>query len=491
VAGEYDLGALPSGGSPGSGLAVAGQNVFVASSATGIHVLRAFQDESDPAGNAGRSLPVDTTDDVILAARLTAVETPGVSWEISADAGLNWQDIDSGTGWSPLAIPGTDLVWRSSHTWQGQNPTVDEVALDWLYQYGPITAITDVPDDQGGWVRLGLNRSGLDAVDEASTPVTGYQIYQRVDAAVLAAAAGDPAGDDPALTEDAARIMASFGSAAVRTAGDRTFVVGSSVDKAVGFPAGTWEAVGWVAATQSDTYTARVPTVADSTTAGTTWSVYLVTTHTITPSIWFASAPDSSYSVDNIAPGVPLGFATNTAAGAVSLDWFDSPEADFQFYRIYRDTDPGFVPSPATLLTETATSDLVDATPTPWDYHYKVSAVDHAGNESPAASPEATSDVGDTPLAGRVALNEAVPNPFNPSTVLAFSLPATMQARLTIHDVSGRIVRVLADGVMAAGRHEFTWDGSDHHSRRVASGVYFFSLEAGATAETRRMVMVK
>ena len=65
------------------------------------------------------------------------------------------------------------------------------------------------------------------------------------------------------------------------------------------------------------------------------WSVYYISAHTTTPSIFFDSPPDSGYSVDNIAPGVPLGMsvAYNTGSGN-ELAWDPSPEPDFQYYRM-------------------------------------------------------------------------------------------------------------------------------------------------------------
>jgi len=44
---------------------------------------------------------------------------------------------------------------------------------------------------------------------------------------------------------------------------------------------------------------------------------------------------------------------------------------------------------------------------------------------------------------------------------------------------------------MPAGRHEILWDGTDDNGRQAASGVYFYSLEAGGFSETRKMMMIK
>ena len=70
----------------------------------------------------------------------------------------------------------------------------------------------------------------------------------------------------------------------------------------------------------------------------------------------------------------------------------------------------------------------------------------------------------------------ARPNPFNPSTVLEFSLDVPSAVSFVIHDVQGRRVRVLTEGVMGAGRHTYRWDGLDQQGRACGSGVYFVHL---------------
>ena len=84
------------------------------------------------------------------------------------------------------------------------------------------------------------------------------------------------------------------------------------------------------------------------------------------------------------------------------------------------------------------------------------------------------------------------PNPFNPATVIAFELAGIAGVDLRIHDVSGRLVRVLLAGEeMAPGRHEVVWDGRDSGGRRAASGVYFCRMVTTEGSETQRMVMMK
>jgi len=84
------------------------------------------------------------------------------------------------------------------------------------------------------------------------------------------------------------------------------------------------------------------------------------------------------------------------------------------------------------------------------------------------------------------------PNPFNPQTTIAYDLPGEATVTLNVFDASGRLVRELVDGeVLTAGRYETMWNGRNDAGRQVASGVYFYCLEAGVYSETKRMVLLK
>jgi len=90
-----------------------------------------------------------------------------------------------------------------------------------------------------------------------------------------------------------------------------------------------------------------------------------------------------------------------------------------------------------------------------------------------------------------LALLGAVPNPFNPQTMVRFSLPAEQHVRLDIYDVQGRLVRTLVDGVRPAGMGEARWDGRDRTGRGVASGTYFARLQAGGIQQVGSLTLVR
>ena len=84
------------------------------------------------------------------------------------------------------------------------------------------------------------------------------------------------------------------------------------------------------------------------------------------------------------------------------------------------------------------------------------------------------------------------PNPFNPDTVIRFSLPQTEAVRLRVFDSMGRAVAGLVAGTLAAGHYQVFWDGRDDLGRAVASGIYFYRLVSSeGVVLTRKMVLLK
>lgn len=83
------------------------------------------------------------------------------------------------------------------------------------------------------------------------------------------------------------------------------------------------------------------------------------------------------------------------------------------------------------------------------------------------------------------------PNPFNPTTQIAFALPADGPANVSIYDTNGRLVRTLVNGVIEAGPHSVTWNGKSNAGVDVASGIYFYRLEAAGRELGGSMVLLK
>jgi hypothetical protein len=347
-----------------------------------------------------------------------------------------------------------------------------------------ILEVSDVPGDQGGKLRILVERSDRDSIDLFTGETASYGVWQRID-------------DEEALalrSEGPAETSDSFvpGIPLLLSKG-RRFIEAAPAGI---LPEGSWEYVGGFEATQSDEYVYRATTVADSSSEGPHYSVYLITAHSSDPLVWFASAPDSGFSVDNLPPGAPEGLAGEQSFDPVGLDltWDANEENDLSHYAVYRGTSEGFVPGAGNLVAAPDDAGWFDAE-WRWDsgYYYKVAAIDLHDNESGHAllRPDDVTGAGQPRVPEASYLAQNYPNPFNPVTKIAFGLKEGVSLQLRIYDASGRLVRTLVDGPRPAGHYTELWDGRDERGTAVASGIYFCRLDAAPFSETRKIVLLK
>ena len=85
----------------------------------------------------------------------------------------------------------------------------------------------------------------------------------------------------------------------------------------------------------------------------------------------------------------------------------------------------------------------------------------------------------------------ALPNPMTQRTFIKFGVPERTHVSLKIYDITGRLVRTLKDATLDAGYYTVTWDGRDNKGRPVATGVYFYRLEAAGKIATKKLVRLK
>jgi subtilisin family serine protease len=90
-----------------------------------------------------------------------------------------------------------------------------------------------------------------------------------------------------------------------------------------------------------------------------------------------------------------------------------------------------------------------------------------------------------------VVLHPAYPNPFNPTTTIAFELRDPVHVNLSVFNVRGQLVKTLVDERRAAGPWSVKWNGADRFGARVSSGVYVYRLIAGDVQRSRKMVLIK
>ena len=94
-------------------------------------------------------------------------------------------------------------------------------------------------------------------------------------------------------------------------------------------------------------------------------------------------------------------------------------------------------------------------------------------------------------LPTQFSLKQNVPNPFNPMTVIEYTLPTDAHVSLEIFNVNGQRVNMLVDEYKAAGRYHVTWHAVDQDGHPIASGLYFYRLQVGQFSSTRKMLLLK
>lgn len=90
-----------------------------------------------------------------------------------------------------------------------------------------------------------------------------------------------------------------------------------------------------------------------------------------------------------------------------------------------------------------------------------------------------------------LALHANVPNPFNPSTTFAFTIPRAASVRLSIYDVRGRLIARPLDAVLPAGDHSAKWDGRDRSGAEAPSGSYLAQVETPQGIRARKVQLVR
>jgi hypothetical protein len=298
-----------------------------------------------------------------------------------------------------------------------------------------VTAIVDVPDDQGGQAYVRFRRSKYDTGVLVGRPAEMYTVERR--------------------------------------------------------DSGIWTGVTSVAAYGQDFYQVLAQTLVDSTGADPGLTEFRVIGamdegNFLSESAW-------GYSVDNIAPGAPVGLVAEGDGGVVSLSWNANGESDLSCYAVYRDTmEFSEAGEPIGYTVEPYyEDDNVRVSGMQW---YRVTAIDTHENESAASSSVSSwaTGVGEGVAAFR--LGNAVPNPFNPITTIAYWVPehaAGTDVELTVYDVRGRLVRTLVHKPVDPGRHAVVWDGRDNSGAAVSSGVYLYRLEAEGYEAVRKVVLLK
>jgi len=105
--------------------------------------------------------------------------------------------------------------------------------------------------------------------------------------------------------------------------------------------------------------------------------------------------------------------------------------------------------------------------------------------------PQAAEGAFPIPLPTVFALGQNYPNPFKDHSTIRYQLPVETPVSLKVYNVTGQVVKELVQGKQKPGYYTAVWDGKDAHGRGVASGIYFYRLEAGEFRKIKKLVVVR
>lgn len=300
-----------------------------------------------------------------------------------------------------------------------------------LSEHPLIKKISDMPNDQGGWVKVEFLKSVFDT-DNLGLPTTNsVELY--------------------------------------------TVEISDGTD---------WIAAATTVAYGKDKYSILVPTIKDSTKYEHGLLEFRVIAGMEEGN--YVSQVVSGYSVDNLAPST----SSNLTGGlffdeSVKLNWQPIIDSDLESYSVYKSLDgssfelQGFIGD-----TTYYDNDIL-----PGNIFYYVKAVDRSGNESAPSNiiNFLITDVANgSSLPDKFSLEQNYPNPFNPSTLIKYEVPEPSNVKIEIFNMLGQRMAIIVNDHKTAGFYESTWN-----AQNLPSGVYFIYLSAESLSSNKNIIQVK
>jgi len=177
-----------------------------------------------------------------------------------------------------------------------------------------------------------------------------------------------------------------------------------------------------------------------------------------------------------------------SATGENVLITWSAPEteADVTNYNIYRNAE--------VLYTVTGSTTLkIDIGVPSGTYTYNVSAIYYDVYESDLTDDFVVEvvDAGNILPVNGTKLIGNIPNPFNPTTAISFSLDNAGFVNIDIYNVKGEKVRTLVNENLEATTHSVIWNGDDDQGKSISSGIYFYKMRTGSFTATKKMILMK
>ncbi len=300
-----------------------------------------------------------------------------------------------------------------------------------------LTAVNDVPADQGGKVSVVWFKSAFDGGKVAS-----YRIERSI----------APAGN--------------------------------------GF---AWETIATVSAHQNNYYSYTARTLSDAIEGYTGNTYFRISALDGDGRMVSQSNIAYGHSVDNLAPAAVANLSGSGNAGNVHLSWKANSESDLKEYHIYRSPNAEADLDTLTLYASVTDTTFEDVAAPAEDSYYFVRAVDVHGNGGHSAQwlYSTTGIVNNSTLPEQFKLEQNYPNPFNPTTSISYVIAAQglapVHVQLIVYNALGQQVKQLVDAQQETGSYSVTFDASN-----LASGVYLYRLSTDhGFVQTKKMILVR
>ncbi|MGE5436492.1 MAG: right-handed parallel beta-helix repeat-containing protein [Syntrophothermus sp.] len=186
-----------------------------------------------------------------------------------------------------------------------------------------------------------------------------------------------------------------------------------------------------------------------------------------------------SYTYIDYAPHVPHNLTSTMVKKNITIDWNMNTEIDFSHYEVYLDTVENFTPDSTRLIATVDTNNYNGVRSFEKSTYYRILAVDNQGNKSVLSEPVSVIVTGvDEPIVKEMdyMLYNAYPNPFNPSTTIAYRLKEDGYVKLSVYDIKGELVEILVNEVLPKGYYQANFSPKNT-GKDLASGIYIYRID--------------
>ncbi|MGE5435711.1 MAG: T9SS type A sorting domain-containing protein [Syntrophothermus sp.] len=205
------------------------------------------------------------------------------------------------------------------------------------------------------------------------------------------------------------------------------------------------------------------------------------------------------YSYIDYAPHVPHNLTSTIVKKNITIDWNMNTEIDFSHYEVYLDTVENFTADSTRLIATVDTNNYWGVRSFEKSTYYRILAVDNQGNKSVLSEPVSVIVTGvEEPMVKEMdyMLYNAYPNPFNPSTTIAYRLKEDGYVKLSVYDIKGELVEILVNEVLPKGYYQASFSPKNT-GRDLASGIYIYRIDIRNSnnipvfSDMKKMILMK